>query len=80
MATTRTTGATTTNSIARAIGRLRHGASETTSELRKVAWPDSQTTRNLTLVVIGISAAIGFLLGLTDSILTALYKLLEKLG
>lgn len=79
MATTRTTGATT-NPIAKAIGRVRHGATETISELRKVAWPDSQTTRNLTLVVIGISAAIGFLLGLTDSILTALYTLLEKLG
>lgn len=80
MATTRTTGATTTNPIARSFGRLRHGATETASELRKVSWPDSQTTRNLTLVVIGVSAAIGFLLGLTDSILTALYKLLEKLG
>ena len=78
MATTRTTGATT-NPIARTVGRLRHGATETLSELRKVAWPDSQTTRNLTLVVIGISAAIGFLLGLMDSLLTALYKLLEKI-
>ncbi len=79
MATTRTTGATT-NPIVRSIGRVRHTAAETISELRKVAWPDSQTTRNLTLVVIGISAAIGFLLGLTDSLLTALYTLLEKLG
>ena len=79
MATTRTTGATS-NPIVKAIGRVRHGATETFSELRKVAWPDSQTTRNLTLVVIGISAAIGFLLGLTDSILTALYTLLEKIG
>lgn len=45
-----------------------------------MVWPDSQTTRNLTLVVIGISVAIGVLLGLTDSLLTALYTLLEKLG
>ncbi len=79
MATTRTSGATT-NPIVRVYSRLRHGSTETASELRKVAWPDSQTTRNLTLVVIGISAAIGFLLGLTDSLLTALYTLLEKLG
>jgi preprotein translocase SecE subunit len=79
VATTRTTGARTTNPIARTIGRLRHGSAETVGELRKVTWPDSQTTRNLTLVVIGISAAIGFLLGLTDSLLTALYTLLEKL-
>ena len=78
MATTRTTGAT--NPLVRIFSQLRHSSTETTSELRKVAWPDSQTTRNLTLVVIGISAAIGFLLGLTDSLLTALYTLLEKLG
>jgi len=78
VATTRTTRATT-NPIVRTISRLRHGSTETISELRKVVWPDSQTTRNLTLVVIGISAAIGILLGLTDSLLTALYTLLEKL-
>jgi preprotein translocase subunit SecE len=78
VATTRTTRAAT-NPIVRAIGRLRHGSTETIGELRKVAWPDSQTTRNLTLVVIGISVAIGVLLGLTDSLLTALYTLLEKL-
>ena len=78
MATTRTTRATT-NPLVRTYSRLRHGSGETISELRKVAWPDSQTTRNLTLVVIGISAAIGVLLGLTDSLLTALYTLLEKL-
>ena len=79
MATTRTTGATRTNPIVRIVSRLRHNAAETISELRKVAWPDSQTTRNLTLVVVGISTAIGFLLGLTDSLLTFLYTLLEKL-
>ncbi len=79
MATTRTTGATRTNRITQAVGRLRHNSAETISELRKVAWPDSQTTRNLTLVVIGISAAIGILLGIMDSLLTFLYTLLEKI-
>ena len=78
MATTRTTRAST-NPFARIFSRLRHGSTETIGELRKVTWPDSQTTRNLTLVVIGISTAIGVLLGLTDSLLTALYTLLEKL-
>ena len=77
MATTRT--GTAANSVARVGGRLRSWFVETVSELRKVAWPDSETTRNLTIVVIGISVAVGFLLGLADSILTALYKLLEKL-
>jgi preprotein translocase subunit SecE len=76
VATTRTGAAA--NPVARIGGRLRSWFVDTVSELRKVAWPDSETTRNLTVVVIGISVAIGFLLGLADSILTALYKLLEK--
>jgi preprotein translocase SecE subunit len=77
VATTRT--GTATNPVARVGGRLRNWFVDTVSELRKVAWPDSNTTRNLTIVVIGISAAIGFLLGVMDSLLTALYKLLEKI-
>ena len=77
MATSRT--GTPDSSVARVGGRLRNWFVDTVSELRKVAWPDSETTRNLTIVVIGISVAVGFLLGLADSILTALYKLLEKL-
>ncbi len=77
MASTRT--GTPANSVARVGGRLRSWFVDTVSELRKVVWPDSNTTRNLTIVVIGISVAIGFLLGLADSLLTALYKLLEKL-
>ena len=77
MATTRT--GTAANPVARVGGRLRSWFVDTVGELRKVAWPDSNTTRNLTVVVIGISVAIGFLLGLADTLLTALYKLLEKL-
>lgn len=65
---------------AQALARLREGVSDTVSELRKVAWPDSDMTRNLTLVVIGISAAIGVLLGVADAGLTALYQLLERVG
>lgn len=80
MATTRTNESSNQTGIAGAIARIRHGVTETVSELRKVAWPDSDTTRNLTLVVIGISAAIGVLLGGADALLTTLYKLLEKIG
>ena len=36
---------------------------DTVAELKKVTWPDKETTKNLTLVVIGISAALGVLLG-----------------
>ena len=78
MATTRT--GTAANPVARAAGRLRNWFVETLAELRKVAWPDSETTRNLTIVVVGVSVAIGFLLGIADSLLTALYTLLQKIG
>ncbi len=89
MATTRTTEApkTPTKAPARPTGRIgqavaqvRRGFTETVGELRKVAWPDSDMTRNLTLVVVGISVAIGALLGVADTLLTWLYKLLQRIG
>jgi preprotein translocase subunit SecE len=46
---------------------------DTVAELRKVTWPDKETTKNLTLVVIGISAALGALLGGLDWILQQLF-------
>jgi preprotein translocase subunit SecE len=49
---------------------------DTVAELRKVTWPDRETTKNLTLVVIGISAALGALLGGIDWILQRLFALL----
>ena len=48
---------------------------DTVAELRKVTWPDRETTKNLTLVVIGISAARGVLLGGLDWILQRLFAL-----
>lgn len=49
---------------------------DTMTELRKVNWPDQETTRNLTVVVIGISTVIGLALGGIDFVLL---KLLEAL-
>jgi preprotein translocase subunit SecE len=49
-------------------------ARETKAEAKKVNWPDKETTRNLTAVVIGISVVLGLLLGGIDY---ALVKLLE---
>ena len=49
---------------------------DTITELRKVNWPDQETTRNLTVVVIGISTVIGLALGGIDFVLL---KLLEAL-
>jgi preprotein translocase subunit SecE len=39
---------------------------EVRSELRKVVWPTRQEAINLTLIVIGVSAAVGVFLGLVD--------------
>ena len=51
---------------------------ETVAELRKVQWPDRMTTRNLTLVVIGMSAALAAILGALDAVLTKLIEWLIK--
>jgi preprotein translocase subunit SecE len=49
---------------------------DTLSELRKVTWPDKETTKNLTLVVIALSAALGALLGGLDWVLQQLFALI----
>ena len=49
---------------------------DTVAELKKVTWPDRETTKNLTLVVIAISAALGALLGGLDWILQQLFALI----
>jgi preprotein translocase subunit SecE len=49
---------------------------DTVAELKKVTWPDKETTKNLTLVVIGISAALGVLLGGLDWVLQQLFALI----
>ena len=49
---------------------------EAMAEIQKVIWPDRDTTRNLTLVVIAVSAILGLLLGGIDFVL---FKLFEAL-
>ena len=49
---------------------------DTLAELKKVTWPDRETTKNLTLVVIAISAVLGALLGGLDWILQQLFALI----
>ena len=67
-------GAATDNSR---VGRLRGNVRDIVAELRKVTWPTREETRNLTIVVIGISATIGVLLGLLDYALSALYNFIK---
>lgn len=49
---------------------------DTVSELKKVTWPDKETTKNLTLVVIAISVALGILLGGIDWVMQELFALI----
>lgn len=50
---------------------------DTASEIRKVIWPDRETTRNLTIVVIALSAIMGFLLGGIDYVLFELFEVIS---
>ena len=49
---------------------------DTVAELKKVTWPDKETTKNLTLVVIGISAVLGAVLGGLDWVMQQLFALI----
>ncbi len=55
--------------------KLRGNIRDIAAELRKVTWPTREETRNLTIVVIGISATVGLLLAALDFILSSLYNL-----
>lgn len=49
------------------------------NEIKKVEWPSRRDTRNLTVVVLALSAVLAASLGLIDLILTALYTGLRTL-
>ena len=59
------------------IGRLQNQIDNIMAELRKVTWPTPDETRNLTIVVIGISVALGLFLGGIDLLLSNLYQLIN---
>ena len=63
------------NLIAARTVRVRTLFQDTMSEMKKINWPDQETTRNLTIVVIGISVALGALLGGIDYLLVQLLGL-----
>ena len=48
---------------------------ETRGELRKVTWPTTEQTRNLTLVVIAVCVVMGTFLGAVDFVLGLLVRL-----
>ncbi|MDI3340220.1 MAG: preprotein translocase subunit SecE, partial [Sphaerobacter sp.] len=53
---------------------VQRGARDTVAEMRKITWPDRETTRNLTLVVIAISVVLGLLLGGVDAAFVRLWS------
>lgn len=57
------------------IERLRGTFQDTMSEMRKITWPDQETTRNLVILVIGISVFMGIILGGVDYLLVQLLGL-----
>jgi preprotein translocase subunit SecE len=66
----------TTSSRVASVKRL---ARDTSSEIKKVTWPDRDTTRNLTIVVIAISTVLGLLLGGIDAIFVRLWEFISGL-
>ncbi|MFL5761480.1 MAG: preprotein translocase subunit SecE [Thermomicrobiales bacterium] len=62
--------------LKRRVESLQRTFRETRAEMSKITWPDQQTTRNLTIVVIGLSIVLGLFLGGIDYVLL---KILEKL-
>ncbi len=54
-------------------GELRNNYQDTMAELKKVNWPDRETTKNLTLVVIAVSIVLGLLLGGIDYVLQSIF-------
>lgn len=53
---------------------IRKFVRETNAEIKKVVWPDRETTRNLTLLVIALSAVLGMLLGGLDWVLFEIFE------
>jgi len=43
-------------------------------ELAKVSWPDRKSALSMTLVVIGVSAAVGLYVGGLDALFTTLFN------
>ena len=59
--------------------RIRRFIEESWSELRKVTWPTFEQTRNLTVLVFVISAAVGAYIAVFDGLFTLVVSKLETL-
>jgi preprotein translocase subunit SecE len=52
------------------VSRIRRFIDESWSELKKVTWPTREQTRNLTVLVFVVSAAVGAYIAVFDIIFT----------
>lgn len=68
--------ATERDSTSRVAG-LKQLVRDTKNEIKKVTWPDRETTRNLTVVVIALAAFLGALLGGVDALFVRLWEALR---
>lgn len=59
------------------LASLKQLVRDTKNEIKKVTWPDRETTRNLTIVVIALAAFLGALLGGIDAIFVRLWEALQ---
>lgn len=69
-------GETERSAVGSRVDQIKKQWLDTVAELKKVTWPDKETTKNLTLVVIAISAVLGALLGGLDWVLQQLFALI----
>jgi preprotein translocase subunit SecE len=56
--------------------RIRQLIRDTWSEIRKITWPDSETVRRLTALVIAMAVVLGLLLGGIDYLLLRVFDAL----
>ena len=59
--------------------RIRRFIAEAISELRKVSWPTLAQTRNLTVLVFGVSLAVGVFIAVVDTIFVSVRNALVAL-
>jgi preprotein translocase subunit SecE len=58
------------------VDRFRRFIEEAWSELKKVTWPTPVQTRNLTILVVVVSAAIGVYISLFDLLFTEIIRIM----
>ncbi|HZK66162.1 MAG TPA: preprotein translocase subunit SecE [Chloroflexota bacterium] len=56
--------------------RAREFFREVRSELRKVVWPTRRESLNLTMLVIGVSMAVGAFLGVVDFLFQEMFRII----